>query len=194
MKRQKQSHCMLILITATLLLASCGPNQLFGPTITPTPTELESASEIYREALAQDDEDSSNSVDYCSGGLALFYLTQSGELKEEDWKWVQKQFPKVEQETWENFYKLNLQPINMPENLDVGCKYTLITTEALNEMDINNNTGVDFLSRIGFNSRKDQALVYRGYSDGYFCYEDLLYFERIDSTWKVTDMAGMVIC
>lgn len=194
MYRQERSRCMPVLIAAILLVASCGPNQLFGPTITPTPTELESTTEIYKQALAYGyDEDSANSVQYCLDNLVLYYLTQSGELEEEDWKWVQRQFPKVEQETWENFHKLNLQPINMPENLDVGCKYTLITMKDLNGMDIN-NMAVYSLSRIGFNSLKDQALVYRDYSDGHFCYENLLYFELIDGTWKVTDTAEMVIC
>ncbi|HNA89591.1 MAG TPA: hypothetical protein PK989_09810, partial [Anaerolineales bacterium] len=138
----------LVISILIIILSSCSPVSI-GQSSIPTPTELETTSNIYGNALAYGDylHSENSSVDYCSSNNLAIYYTSLDNFSPKRWERFRDDFPEMDQETWENFLKINLEPINLPLNLDIGCKYILVIPEMSIE-------SYYYLSRIGFNSLK----------------------------------------
>ena len=153
-------------------------------------------SEIYSDSMAYEFSlGSRGNIDYCrDGDLTISSLTDNYPFDEEDWQWVSKNLPQLDKETWKDFVRVNSWQVPFPNNLDLGCKYTLLDVEKNPpEWALNNCVGVYSFSQIGFNSNMSQALVYHVWSCGYFAYGNLYYAEIVDNLWKVTNMVEVVI-
>jgi hypothetical protein len=159
-------------------------------------TEREIMSEIYSDSLAYEFSlGSRGNINYCKDGdLVISSLTDDYSFDEDSWQWASNNFPQLERETWETFLQVSSQQIPFPTDLDLGCQYTLLDVKQ-NPPDWSweNCVGVEYFSQIGFNSRKNQALVFRASSCGDFAYGNLYFAEVVDGHWKVTDMAEVFI-
>jgi len=134
-------------------------------------------------------------MDYCRGGqLTLSSLTVENSFHQDSWQYAKNNFPQLEQQTWENFLQVNSRQIPFPSDLDFDCEYTLLEVEQ-NPPDWSRESFacIYYFSQIGFNSRKNQALVYRGVDCNDFAYGSYFFAEIIDGTWTVTDMADVFV-
>ena len=183
----KISKTILVTIWIIFFLSSCSFRQK---------SEQEVMSEIYSDALAYEFSlGSRGNIDYCNAGeLVISSLTDDYPFDEDNWQWASNNFPQLERETWESFLQVSSQQISFPIDLDLGCKYTLLDVKQ-NPPDWSreNCVGIEYFSQIGFDSRKNQALVFRASSCGDFAYGNLYFAEIIDGHWKVTDMAEVFI-
>ena len=110
-----------------------------------------------------------------------------------DWKTAKHYFPQLEQETWENYLQVNAQQIPFPSDLDLGCKYTLLDLKQNPpEPSMENCSVINSFSQIGFNSRKDQALVSFAQSCGWYSCGSFYFAELIDGHWIVKGLDEVV--
>ncbi len=165
------SKKLRVTIVIFFLISSCSIRQK---------SEQDVMSEIYSDIIF---------TDYCKDReVVVSSLTDDHPFDESDWQWVSKNFPELKRETWENFVQVNSQQMPFPNNLDLGCKYTL--------QDVKQNPSDSSLmtysfSQIGFDSSKNQALVF-GFSSFAHSGSGSMYFvEIVDGHWKVTNVAQM---
>ena len=145
-------------------------------------------SEIYSQVLSYGlSYTESANLDYCTGKeLIISSLTEDFRTVTTNWETAKAFFPQLEQETWENFLQANAQQIPFPSDLDLGCKYTLLEIKpSLPEPATEDCPLVHFLSQIGFNARKDQALVSHVQSCGWYSCGSLYFVELKDGHWIV---------
>ena len=183
----KFSKAILIAAAIILLLSTCS----FGKK-----SEHETQSEIYSKAMSYGFSYSgTENHDYCKGkGLIISSLTEDFRTVTTDWKTAKAYFPRLEQETWEDFLRANAQQIPFPSDLNLGCKYMLLEIKpSLPEPPTENCPIVHFLSQIGFNSRKDQALVSHVASCGWYSCGSLYFAELTDGHWIVKNL-DVVVC
>ena len=181
------TRIILVHILIILLLLSCS----FGKK-----SEHENMSEIYSEVMAYGfSNDGGENIEYCKdGNLTVSSITQDIGPTSYDWQKVNGYFPQLERETWDNFLEVNSRQIPFPSDLDLGCQYTPISTKHYSGDPAKEKCLIiNWFSQIGFNSRKDEAVVYYSRSC-YFHDCNALYFaELIDNNWVVTDL-DEVIC
>ena len=157
-------------------------------------SESEIMSEIYSDVMAYEFSlGSRGNIDYCQAGdlvISSLTVTEVFPFDRSDWERSKRVFPRLEQETWENFVQVSSEQVPFPADLDLGCMYTLLDVKQ-NPPDWSreNCIGIEYFSQIGFNSRKNQALVYREATCGDFGFSNLYFAELVDGRWIVTDMA-----
>jgi len=99
----------------------------------------------------------------------------SGEEElDETLDYVKQGMPELEQETIDDFKNKNKESYSLKEDMDIGVDYLLISEEEIENIfqsatgwddfyeKYPNSQGTMTLSKVGFNSEKDQALVYVG--------------------------------
>ena len=158
-------------------------------------SEKELQSIIYSEVISYGYSDTEGEdFDYCKeGDLTISSFTEDFRTVTNDWETARDYFPQLEKETWENFLQLNNQQIPLPNDLDLGCKYALVNINPdLPEPFTEDCSVVYFFSQIGFNSRKNQALVSHVKSCGWYSCGALYFVEFIDNQWVVKDLDYMV--
>ena len=183
----KFSKAILIAAAIIFVLSSCSLGKK---------TEQETQSEIYSRAMAYGFSYSgSENHDYCKGkSLIISSLTEDFRTVTTNWETAKAYFPQLEQETWESFLQVNAQQIPFPSDLDLGCKYTLVERKpSLPEPPTENCPIVHFLSQIGFNSRKDQALVSHVELCGWDSCGSLYLAELTDGHWIVKNL-DVIVC
>lgn len=182
----KFSKAILVSAVIIFLLSSCS----FGKK-----SEQETQSEIYSKAMSYGfSYIGSEDLDYCKDkGVIISSVTEDFRTVTTNWKTAKDYFPQLEQDTWENFLQINAQQIPFPSDLDLGCKYTLLDIKpSLPEPPTENCSVVHFLSQIGFNSRKDQALVSHVQSCGWYSCGSLYFAELKDGHWIVKNLDEVV--
>jgi len=173
------SKKLLITIGLFFLILSCSIRQK---------SEQEVMSEIYSDIIFTACKDQE---------VVISSLTSSRSFDESDWQWISENFPKLKRETWENFVQVNSQQIPFPNDLELGCKYTLRDVKQ-NPPDFSREDPVwiSSFSQIGFDSSKSQALVSQFSSFFSFAWpgsEGMYFAEIVDGHWKVTNALQMSI-
>jgi hypothetical protein len=177
---------ILITVGLVVMLSSCSVSDK---------SERESMSEIYSDVMAYEFSlGSRGHIDYCKAGdlvISSLTVTEVFPFHRSDWARAKRVFPRLERGTWENFVQVSSEQVPFPADLDLGCMYTLL--------DVKQNPpnrsredciGIEYFSQIGFNSRKNQALVYREATStcGDFGFSNLYFAELIDGHWIVTEI------
>jgi hypothetical protein len=101
-------------------------------------------------------------IDYCKDGdLTVSSIRQDFRTVSYDWQKVNGYFPQLERETWNNFLQVNSRQIPFPSDLDLGCKYTRLYVKQYSPDPAKENCLIiNWFSQIGFNPRRDQAVLY----------------------------------
>ena len=165
-----------------LLLCSCSLTQK---------SDRDSMSEIYSDVMAYEFSYGHRGyLDYCENdNMIVSSLTDDYSVRM-GWETASIDFPKLEKETWDNFVEVNAKQIPFPADLELGCKYTLLDVEIDPPgWSRENCVSVEYFSQIGFNSRKNQAVVWRSASCGDFAFGNTYFAELIDGHWIVTEIS-----
>lgn len=160
----------LTLSVILLLLAACGPRPTSGPS-TPSADQVKLEEQAVYTALFKDMFNApmvvlmeQTSTD--PGGVENTASTVDS---------VMKDLPGIDKATVENFKARNDQAYALSPEMNVGVKYVLLSQAEMNKFfGINQDgwqafyqnypdaPGITSVSRVGFNSTYDQALVYIG--------------------------------
>ncbi|MFN8414106.1 MAG: hypothetical protein U0Z26_17130 [Anaerolineales bacterium] len=154
-------------------------------------------SVIYSRTMLYDSQQNNNSSgNYCSNPN-LNFVSETNPyptFMKDDWQKASKSFPQLQKTTWENFLRANSRSHPFPENLYLGCDYTLIDIKEKQTVPPEATcTNIYRFSQVGFNIPMNQALVFLSKSCGDFSYGNLYFLELIQGQWTVMDAMNVFI-
>jgi hypothetical protein len=161
----------------------------------------ESISQIYAKTIVYDfQHEWMGTKTYCSDNEINISdqthteVTNGETFKKDDWKWASRNLSQLQENTWDNFLTTNSQSIPFPKDLNLGCPYTLVDTKADQPAEsFENCISTYYLSQIGFNNNKNQAIVYLTKTCGDYAHGNLYLLELQDNQWSISHMEEIFI-
>jgi hypothetical protein len=166
-----------------LLLSSCRQiKESYSLTDSTTKkNEHEIMSEIYAQVLRYYRQGDSPKFCVEDPPIRMSALTDSyADLARDNKEDIFRFFPKLQEETWNDFLSVQSQQVSFPSDLDLGYQYVLVDNEP--------KTNCSYLfSKIAFNQNRDQALLILTVQDESFFVGGMYLLDFVHGQWKITD-------
>jgi hypothetical protein len=185
----------VVFVSFAVLLAGCGPKPTPTPTV-PSAGQIELEEQAVYAALLKDLVPAPTIVLMEATSTDPGGVTNTGSTMD----YVMKNMHDVDQAAADSFKARNDKSYPLSPDMELGVKYSILTQAQRNEMFSPNQNGWDAfyqnypdapgiteLSRVGFNTAFDQALVYEGTQSNYLAgagYFVLLV--KVNGAWSVS--------